>query len=221
MFELNKIYNMDCIEGLKQMKDNSVQFVFTDPPYNQKKDYGIYTDNLSENEYENLISSVISEIRRVSNNNFAIFITPNLLSLFYKYIPDATLIITTKSNTYLGKKNYWGRFYAILSTSTPVHWISNVWTGIMLPGDGYAFKEKRFEHPGFTSLRLTEKIVSSFTNKGDLVLDPFIGVGTTAVASKRLGRNFIGFEINPEYCKMAEQRLSKTHPSYFPTEDWF
>jgi DNA modification methylase len=47
------------------------------------------------------------------------------------------------------------------------------------------------------------------SNEGDLVLDPFMGSGTTAVACKMLKRNFIGFEINPLYCEIANQRLQK------------
>jgi site-specific DNA-methyltransferase (adenine-specific) len=45
---------------------------------------------------------------------------------------------------------------------------------------------------------------------GDLVLDPFIGSGTTAVVAKRMGRRFIGFEINPDYCELARRRVEET-----------
>jgi DNA modification methylase len=48
------------------------------------------------------------------------------------------------------------------------------------------------------------------TKEGDLVLDPFIGSGTTACACKKLNRNFIGFELNPDYCKIANERLANT-----------
>ena len=47
------------------------------------------------------------------------------------------------------------------------------------------------------------------SKEGDIVLDAFVGSGTTAVACKQLGRKFIGFEISPEYCKIAEKRLAQ------------
>jgi DNA modification methylase len=56
-------------------------------------------------------------------------------------------------------------------------------------------------------LKLTERILEVFTKEGDLVFDPFSGVETTAAACKRLGRNFIGTELNPEYIEVANQRL--------------
>jgi len=52
-------------------------------------------------------------------------------------------------------------------------------------------------------------LVAISTNKDEIVFDPFIGSGTTAVACKELGRYYIGIEINPEYCQMAEQRLAQ------------
>jgi site-specific DNA-methyltransferase (adenine-specific) len=51
--------------------------------------------------------------------------------------------------------------------------------------------------------------ISTWSNPGDLVLDPFSGSGTTAKAAKELGRRFLGLEINPEYCAIAERRLSQ------------
>ena len=54
-----------------------------------------------------------------------------------------------------------------------------------------------------------KRLVSLFSKEGDIVWDPFLGSGTTAVACKQLGRRFIGIEINPDYCKIAEQRLAQ------------
>lgn len=56
---------------------------------------------------------------------------------------------------------------------------------------------------------LAETIIKNFSNKGDTILDPMIGSGTTAVSCKNLKRNFIGIEISPEYCKIAEERLKQ------------
>ena len=59
-------------------------------------------------------------------------------------------------------------------------------------------------------IRLMRRIILSTTNKGDTVLDPFLGTGTTAAASKELGRNSYGIELNPVYAAMAEDRLKNT-----------
>jgi len=53
---------------------------------------------------------------------------------------------------------------------------------------------------------------------GDLILDPFLGSGTTAVACKELGRRFIGIEIEPKYCAIAERRLAGITEPLFPVE---
>jgi len=65
------------------------------------------------------------------------------------------------------------------------------------------------EHGAVFPVKLAEEIISNFSKKGDIVLDPFIGSGTTAVACKKLHRKYIGFEISPEYCKIISERLSQ------------
>jgi len=62
---------------------------------------------------------------------------------------------------------------------------------------------------------LIKRIILASSNSKDLVLDPFIGSGTTALVCKQLNRKFIGFEINSEYCKIAEERLKNTNGGEF------
>ena len=62
-------------------------------------------------------------------------------------------------------------------------------------------------HPAEKPVEIIKKMLEETTEKGDVVLDAFMGSGTTAVACKQMGRNFIGFELNPEYVKIAEERL--------------
>jgi len=64
-------------------------------------------------------------------------------------------------------------------------------------------------HPTQKPTKLIEHLIRVSSNIGDIVLDPFMGSGTTAVASMRLRRRFIGFEINPRYIKMARTRIAK------------
>jgi site-specific DNA-methyltransferase (adenine-specific) len=67
---------------------------------------------------------------------------------------------------------------------------------------------ERTDHPTQKPLEIIERMVKVSCPPGGTVLDPFMGSGTTAVAAKRLGRNFVGFELNPEYCKIIERRLT-------------
>ena len=64
------------------------------------------------------------------------------------------------------------------------------------------------KHPAIFPYELAEKHIKSWTNEGDLVLDPFIGSGTTALACMDNGRNYIGVEISKEYCDLAIERIS-------------
>ena len=66
----------------------------------------------------------------------------------------------------------------------------------------------RTKHPTQKPLELIQKFIEISSNKGDIVLDPFIGSGTTAVAAKMLDRNYIGIEKNPEYVKIANERIN-------------
>jgi len=66
---------------------------------------------------------------------------------------------------------------------------------------------KKYGHPSMFHQKLAERVIKLFSFKGDAVLDPFNGAGTTCVVSKRLGRKYIGIDISEEYCKKAEERL--------------
>ena len=72
-----------------------------------------------------------------------------------------------------------------------------------------------FKHPAMFPEALAKDHIISWSNKNDIVLDPFIGSGTTAIACIELNRKYIGIEINPEYVKIAEQRIKNTTPSLF------
>ena len=79
--------------------------------------------------------------------------------------------------------------------------LQNVWEFPVGTGNG--------EHPAVFPDDLAKRHVATWSNPGDLVLDPFCGSGTTAKAAKELGRRFLGLEINPEYCAIAERRIAQ------------
>jgi len=93
---------------------------------------------------------------------------------------------------------------------------SDVWYIQMVSGN---YPERTF-HPAQYPEELIERIIKVASNEGDLVLDPFIGSGTTARVAKDLKRRFIGYEINPEYVKMCEKRLAQpSHRKKKKTKD--
>ena len=67
--------------------------------------------------------------------------------------------------------------------------------------------KNQYLHPTIKPLNIIENLVKISSREGDVILDPFVGSGTTCVASKRLGRKYIGFEINEKYYKIAKDRL--------------
>jgi site-specific DNA-methyltransferase (adenine-specific) len=81
---------------------------------------------------------------------------------------------------------------------------SNIWTDITVPF--WSMKENT-DHPTQKSEKLIAKMILASTNPDDFVLDPFLGSGTTSVAAKKLGRRYLGIELNEEYCLLSERRL--------------
>jgi site-specific DNA-methyltransferase (adenine-specific) len=81
---------------------------------------------------------------------------------------------------------------------------SNLWTDITVP---FWSMPENTDHPTQKPEKLLAKIILASTNPGDVILDPFAGVGTTAVVAKKLGRRFVAIESNEEYCLLAAKRL--------------
>jgi len=103
---------------------------------------------------------------------------------------------------YGGKKDQMHPFGAL---------VSDVWTDI----HRIRHNVRRDEHPCQLPIHLLERIVLMSTDAEDVVLDPFLGTGTTAIAAKALGRHYIGLELDPMYKKIAENKLAKVVPSMY------
>jgi site-specific DNA-methyltransferase (adenine-specific) len=87
--------------------------------------------------------------------------------------------------------------------------VSDVWTDI----HRIRHKKRHDEHPCQLPVHLLERLLLMTTDEGDIVLDPFVGTGTTAIAAKRLGCRFIGIDIDPSYVEMTKKKLEKTNPN--------
>ena len=90
------------------------------------------------------------------------------------------------------------------------NWLPVILAGNIKRGqDFFEFIIKGYKpnHPSPKPIDFMNKIIIRFTKENDIILDPFLGSGTTAVACKELGRNYIGIEISPGYCEIARNRI--------------
>jgi len=204
----------DCLEEMKKMPDKSVDLVLTDPPYGigiaklgtvggnnlaQATDYG-------EQEWDNIIPSkeVFTEMFRISKNQ--IIFGGNY---FVEYLFNSPCwIVWDKNNT----GNFADCELVWTSFKTAVRKIKYTWNG-MIQGN-MKEKEKRY-HPTQKPQPVMSWILRNYSEGNQIILDPFMGSGTTGLACKELGREFIGIEISPEYFKIAENRINQTMKSMF------
>ena len=205
-FELNKIYCMDCLEGLKKIPDNSVDLVLTDVPYcigleKMNLGYSITKNHNRDWDKYGFPEEVFNELKRISKNQ--IIFGGN----YFKFLPvKRCWIIWDKRLTDKNRDDYGDCELAWTSFDKPMRIFRCLWHGFLATKDT---NEKNRVHPTQKPLKLFREIIQMFSNENMIIMDCFMGSGTTAVAAKQLGRRFIGFEINPEYCKIAEKRLAQ------------
>jgi len=237
--ETDRIYNVDVLQGLKSLPDNSIDLIVTSPPYNKgfynkhKKrskwdmhytksrviDYGVYDDNMPPEEYEQWQRDVLAECCRVIKPTGSIFYnhkdTPYELNCIHpKWVYDYPLkevIVWDRKGTLQVSNSY---FFPITEY---IFWLKkNREARPYFDRNKAVFKKNvwRFNletnnsHPAPFPIELPENCILSCTKEGDVVLDPFMGSGTTALAAKKHGRHYIGFELNKDYIDMAESRLN-------------
>lgn len=186
------------------IKGVRVDAVITDPPYNVGKDYG-NSVNDKRKDYEKWCMGWFRELRKICK---LIVFTPGMVNMrmWLKRTEPRWVCAWFKPNSCsfsrLGGASVWE---PVLVYGKPKKRIgTDAWkVPIKIR------KETEF-HPCPKNIDFWKILIDKFTEEGDLVLDPFIGSGTTAVACKHLNRSYIGFDINPEYIKKAEERL-KNH----------
>lgn len=235
---LNKIICGDCVEIMTKMPDESVDLVVTSPPYNLKnstgngmKDgrggkwskaallngYSHHRDNMPHGEYVVWQRKCLTEAMRLLKEDGAIFynhkwrVQAGLLqdrSDIVAGFPVRQIIIWQRAGGINFNAGYFLPTYEVIYLIAKPGF--NLAPKANAHGDVWRFgQDLNNAHPAPFPLDLILQIISS--TKATVVLDPFIGSGTTGLAAKILGRNYIGIEISPEYCKLAEDRIaSKT-----------
>jgi len=99
------------------------------------------------------------------------------------------------------------RLLSIIPDKSHKEWFQQIWNGIT----GASTKN----HPAPYPVMLAERLIRMFSFVGDTVIDPFLGSGTTSIAAAKSGRNSIGVEIDPEYFKLAADRIQKETTGLF------
>ncbi|MDG4966277.1 site-specific DNA-methyltransferase [Lactococcus lactis] len=234
MIELNKIYNEDCLEGMKRIPDGSIDMILCDLPYGttrNKWDSVLPFDKLWE-QYERIIKDNGAIVLSAQTPFDKVLGASNLKLLRYEWIWEKTqgtghlnanrMPLKNHENILVFYKNlpvYNPQFEAGIAykTTSSVN-SSNYGTqneSTVTVNDGFRYplsiQEFKYDtetfHPTQKPVALFEYLIKTYTNKGDTVLDNCMGSGTTAIACINTERNFIGFETNEEYYNKSLQRI--------------
>lgn len=227
----------NAAELLKTLETESIDLIVADPPYNLGKDYGNNHDLKGFEEYILFTREWLSEAKRVLKPEGSIYVFMGVRFISYLYdIMDRDLKLFFNSwivwhyTQGMGKtKGFSPRHDDILVFNKGKNFTFNL-DDIRVPqkfyrernnmrganpGDVWQFSNVHYSTPNRQNHQtqkpegVIERIVLASSNKGDIVLDPFSGSGTTLRVCQQLGRKAIGFELNPEYVAMTEQRLSE------------
>ena len=209
MIQTNKIYEMDCMELMKKLPDKYFDLIITDPPYG----LDIHSKNASRSklaiakdygkcEWDKKIPSAnyFKEMLRVSKNQ--IIFGGNY---FVEYLRNSSCwIVWDKDN---GENDFADCELAWCSFDKAIRKFKFRWAGMLQ--EQMNWKEKRV-HPTQKPVALGRWILEKFAKQGDKIFDPFAGSGSFLIASKQMGYESVGCEINPEYIKIINERLQQT-----------
>lgn len=201
-----KLIRGDCLDYLSKLGDKSIDVILTDPPYGKKADKGTNGFGSAKNRryqggWDNEIPTeiVFNEMLRVSKR--IILFGGNY---FAHLLPPSKCWIVWDKKGDVKFKN-------------PFADCELIYTNYTKPIKKYAFrqqgfitdsKDKRF-HPTQKPTELIQRILKDYVGNEGTVLDPFMGSGSTGVAAKKTGLDFVGIEINEEYFQIAKQRIKR------------
>jgi site-specific DNA-methyltransferase (adenine-specific) len=250
MIELNKVYLMDCLEGMKNIDDESVDLIITDPPYyllnvdwdkqwKNEEEYlqwcflwmkecsrvlkpkgaaYFFQDWRMVSDYVFLLKQVFpyfqnwitwernkgrsSSINWKSSKEEILYFSKVKNPIFYEQKKIRPVIAPYKDEE--GKPKGW----FVDEEGNRVRWtgVGNVWH---YTPPVWSSKMEKPQHPTQKPLAMIERIIEAHTVESDVVLDLFMGSGTTAVAAKLHNRQFIGFEKEQKYFEIANKRLGE------------
>ena len=232
---LGKVHLGDCIDMMDQMPPESVDLIVTSPPYNIKnstgnglkngsggkwpqaeliKGYENYDDAMPHEEYVAWQRDCLSAMLRVLSEDGAVFynhkwrvqdgLMQNRADIVDGF-PVRQIIIWQRNGGINFNPGYFLPTYEVIFLIAKPRF--KLAPKANAQGDVWRIQqEMNNPHPAPFPLALAQKCVES--TKAKVILDPFIGSGTTAIAAELAGRNWIGMDVSPEYCDLARQRIS-------------
>ena len=209
VMELNKVIHGDCLDVLKDMEDNSIDLVLTDPPYGigeangknkardgygltKATDYGVddWDDSRPSKKYFDELLRVSKKQIIFGGNYFADMLPPS-----------SCWVVWDKDN---GTTDFADCELAWTSFKTAVRIYKWRWNGMIQ--EPKHPKDTR-EHPTQKPTGLIKRILLDYSEEGQTILDPYLGSGTTAIACIKTNRNFIGIEKEQKYVDIANKRI--------------
>ena len=213
MVDINLLHG-DCFELLQDIPNESVDMVLTDPPYGMN-----FQSEYRKHKYEKIMGDsdlawldyFVNEIYRVSKPNTAhyVFCSFHHIDKFKQAIERKfkikNILTWVKNNTSMGDLK--GDFAPKTEFIIFFHKGRRLINGKRDP-NVLEFKRTRNElHPTQKPVDMTEYLIGKFSDEGDLILDPFMGSGTTGVACLNTNRRFIGMELEEDYFNIAKERI--------------
>jgi len=221
MSKQNKVYNLDCLEYMKTLPDDYFDLVITDPPYgigesmknhksrgknpvgfgsSKRKQLPVAFD-YGYSEWDSKIPSkeYFDEMFRVSKNQ--IIFGGNY---FIEYLKNSSCwIVWDKDN---GENDFADCELIWTSFNSAVRKVKHRWHGMLQ--ENMKWKEKKY-HPTQKPVPVIRWILDKYAKEGDKIFDPFAGSGSFLVACHEKGFEFVGCEINENYCKIINERLKQ------------
>jgi DNA modification methylase len=207
---LDRIIRGDASHVLRQLPNNSVDLIVTDPPYGDNVSYGPRRVRIAGNENPLLALSVMGMAYRVLKRNSTAYMFCSIRHLdfvrafFSRYtcFRARELIIWNKLTMNVGvgfRKQY--ECIIVLEKGKPAYRDPKMLNLLSVR------RVRDPSHPHAKPVDLVKLLIQHSSTEGSIVLDPFAGTGTTAVAARELGRHFVGIELDANYCRTARARL--------------
>ena len=226
ILEENKIYNMDCLDGMRLMKEQGIKVdcVITDPPYlidyktNYRKDKDHKFCKVIENDNNpQLIKDLIPALFDIMKDDTPLYMfcgsdhVDFFLQEVKRFFTVKNVIVWDKGNHTAGDlEAQYGKRYEFIIYANKGRACFNptakrdvdIWRVARTAGNEQIHQNQK-------PVDLIAKMLNIHSKENDLICDPFMGSGTTAVACHKLKRRYIGFELDKEYYDLANERIEK------------
>jgi len=199
----------DCLKIMKNFPEKSIDLTLTDPPYGIKRDKGFHG-------CEGFKGKGMPIKRREYCDDWDYKPKKEVFDLIIRISKQVMIFGGNFFTEYLPQSNHW-LFWDKLNTMPSFSDGELIWTNIKRNSvkkitrqyNGLIGKEKERYHPMQKPVDLITKLVKLYSSINDIILDPFLGSGTTAVACEKLNRRWIGIEKEEKYCKISKNRILK------------